>query len=91
LRALDFLEHIQLEHGNGCNAIRDHFTEAAFDKYDEDRESRLQFDNVPMQCTFELLKNGGPGRIWDKMPPEYRTRMVEGATKEKVINPMTEG
>jgi hypothetical protein len=91
LRALDFLEHIQLEYGNSCNAIRDHFTEAAFDKYDEDRESRLKFENVPMQCTFDLLKNGGPACIWDKMLPEYRTRMVEWSAKEKVINPMSEG
>jgi hypothetical protein len=91
LRALDFLEHIQLEYGKSCNAIRDHFTEASFDKYDEDRESRLKFENVPMQLTFDLLKNGGPGGIWDKMLPEYRTRMVEWATKEKVINPMLEG
>jgi hypothetical protein len=51
LRALDFLEHIQLEYGSGCNAIRDHFTEAAFDNYDEDRESRLKFDYVPTVCS----------------------------------------
>jgi hypothetical protein len=44
-----------------------------------------------MQCTFDLPKNGGPGRIWDKMPPEYRTGMVEWSAKERVINPMTEG
>jgi hypothetical protein len=89
--AIDFLEQIRRDYGDGGNAIRDHFTEATFERFNEDRESFLQFGRVTNQAAFDMLKIGGPGRIWDNMPPEYRTRIVEWSAEEKVINPMSEG
>jgi hypothetical protein len=89
--AIEFLEQIRQGYGDGCHAIRDQFTEVQFEAFEEGRGSFLNFENVPMQSIFDLLKIGGPGCIWDKMPLEYRTRVIEWSTQEKVIEPMPEG
>lgn len=91
--AIEFLEQIRREYecNDGWEAIRDHFTEEEFERFDDiNRGSFLKFENVSMHQMFDLLKIGGPGCIWASMPPEYLTMVVDWSAKEKVIKPMPE-
>jgi hypothetical protein len=87
LKAVGFVEHIHNTFGDGGGVICEHLTDTALDDYEE--ESFLKYENVPKQTVFDLIKVGGPGGIWDKMPVQMQTKIVEWSAKEKVFDPMS--